>query len=735
MNNIKKAFKQKSALRCMADGGPVRPTPEMLGSGMARHAGDVLARRPAQIESALDEALGDAPARPAARPAPAPAPTPAPAKKPEEGKSILRSFFGLADGGMAPPHAPLKHGGEVKGKGGPTDDKVGPVALSNDEYVLPADTTKAIGKDVLDAIRLATHKFVDPDEENELRGMANGGTFYVDPQGVATDTLPPNRLPVPATPAASNVIEGTATRVAGSAAGSAAPTAASSLRTAVSTGGGRLGAAARGALPLAVMSGAADSYNDASSGYRKQFADSVGGGDSVAGSIGADALRTLGNIGNTLTLGTGERIGRGISNLTSGGSFIDGVMQTPDRTAFNEREMGRVMAPGAPTANAVPSTTPADTTIRGMDTSAGALRLGKDPGNGFAQEDRFSGNGYRVYGRDNPNAGKPGESARQYIGVGTPGPQEDPIMGEIRSALRSFGQNSGGGGGYSPSTANARDINARYDKLAQQLSGMYSSKGQGNLARHLVELEQARSAALGEDARNQSALRGQDMQASTAANGANLQARMQMLQTLGQLAGQRGQQGAQAQAAQLKALQDAQKMAQEGEEKGFERYTGAISSMFVGPDGKPDAAEQERFTSFLQASDPKAKEKFAAMAPQDQMTLLQNFKTLYDMNKARNDTATGGLLNSGAVTNRADMPADVRESTWNDVWNNHLPLTDYLYSNLPGTNPNVAVTESGQPVLMSKYATTDGNWDADKLDLIRRRTGKDQQGRSALRGN
>lgn len=33
-----------------------------------------------------------------------------------------------------------EHGGDVKGPGGPTEDKVGPVMLSDGEYVLPADT-------------------------------------------------------------------------------------------------------------------------------------------------------------------------------------------------------------------------------------------------------------------------------------------------------------------------------------------------------------------------------------------------------------------------------------------------------------------------------------------------------------------------------------------------------------------------------------------------------------------
>jgi hypothetical protein len=76
-------------------------------------------------------------------------------------------------------------------------------------------------------------------------------------------------------------------------------------------------------------------------------------------------------------------------------------------------------------------------TIRGMDDSAGRLRSGAEPGNGFAKEDRFSAPGVSVYGRDNPNAGKPGESARQYIGTGTPRPQSDVMMDELRSVSTS----------------------------------------------------------------------------------------------------------------------------------------------------------------------------------------------------------------------------------------------------------------------------------------------------------
>lgn len=890
MNNVQKAFKTKSKLRCMADGGQVDP--HVLGSGMAQRAGSALQGRRAQLDAAIDAASGDPPpARPTSTPA-TPAtttatPTPtaaAPAKKPE-GKNALRSFFGLADGGspadvdrvmnsrdmsiftpqemktfngmgqaamtnaaqmqdmgakagqqatdmglsaatqpqfappaddMAAPEQELADGGKVKGKGGPTDDKVGPVALSDGEYVLPADTVDIVGRDKLDALRLATHDFVDDSNKPKvsgLRKMANGGEVnnpYMRDAIMRAANAGGDSSAANATLRSGGVaaydagLAGARQRVgnfltSGASSGATlnpfgtAATREATLaqmgnaRSAINMGGGRTAGLVRGVLPAAAIGGVVDSFADTGSGYRDKFNESVGATGPISSGVG-DVARVANNVGNAVTFGLAGRLGRGLSNLTSGQSFTEGFMSESDRDRYNRENPAGVMGRSASGAAGQPtvatqsrpgelpgmSNVPADvrTSSAGTpavpvqpqsyqsrrlaemgapvgqqnlapvtdDTRRSLLREGGGTPGQYVNLGSYGGDA-NIYG----TASKPGGRINSFVGVGTSsrpggGPQEDPIMGEIRSALRGLtdgagGRGSGGGGGGATSGGgNASDINARYDNLASQLRGMYGPKGQGNLARRLLELEQSRSGALDADARNQSTLRGQDMHAATAANSANLHARMQALQTLGNMANQRGLQSAQAQAAQLKALQDAQKTGFEREEKGFERYNGAIRSMFIGPDGKPDAAEQERFTSFLQASDPQAREKFAAMSPQDQMVLLQNFKTLYDMNKARNATATGGVMNSGAVTNRADMPVDVRESTWNDVWNNHLPVSDYLYSNLLFTNPNVVVTQSGQPVLMSDYATTGGNWDADKLELIRQRTGKNQNARSALRG-
>lgn len=174
----------KSQLRSLADGGS--PRPEMLGTGAAARAGGLLAGRGRQVDDAVDAATGT--------PAPAPVPAPAPAPAPQQvsqapKKSGLRGLLGLADGGTYLDDAyntnvyqqsQLKDGGRVKGPGGRTDDKVGPVMLSDEEYVLPGDTADAIGRDKLDAIRLATHDFKDERKESALRGRADGGDGWYD---------------------------------------------------------------------------------------------------------------------------------------------------------------------------------------------------------------------------------------------------------------------------------------------------------------------------------------------------------------------------------------------------------------------------------------------------------------------------------------------------------------------------------------------------------------------------
>lgn len=69
----------------------------------------------------------------------------------------------------------LANGGMVRGAGTGTSDSV-PARLSHGEYVLPADTVRAVGVGALDAMREATHKPVKGEQSKAARGFFAGGT-------------------------------------------------------------------------------------------------------------------------------------------------------------------------------------------------------------------------------------------------------------------------------------------------------------------------------------------------------------------------------------------------------------------------------------------------------------------------------------------------------------------------------------------------------------------------------
>jgi len=80
-----------------------------------------------------------------------------------------RSTQKYADGGRVQPR------GFVSGNGTGTSDSI-KARLSNGEYVLPADTVKAVGVQTLDALRAATHTPVKQEKEKAARGFFAGGT-------------------------------------------------------------------------------------------------------------------------------------------------------------------------------------------------------------------------------------------------------------------------------------------------------------------------------------------------------------------------------------------------------------------------------------------------------------------------------------------------------------------------------------------------------------------------------
>ena len=152
------------------------------------------------------------------------------------------------------------------------------------------------------------------------------------------------------------------------------------------------------------------------------------------------------------------------------------------------------------------------------------LRTG---GTGQYQNLGTYGGNANIYGKADDSS-RPGR-INNFVGVGAGASPSNEASGSgsgvnsaATSALRGLGNgpSSPGGSGNSGSgnsgpADNSAAINARYDKLAKQLSGMYGPKGQGNLARRLLELEQSRSGALDADARNITSRSNASLQSST----------------------------------------------------------------------------------------------------------------------------------------------------------------------------------------------------------------------------
>ena len=708
-SQITKDFKMKSRLRALADGGSANPN--MLGSGAAARAGGFLAGRGRQIDAAVDAAGAPAPT-----PAPAPAPAPAPqqvAQAPK--KSGLRSMLGLADGGSylddgynanRYQQSQLKDGGRVKGPGGRTDDKVGPVMLSDEEYVLPGDTADAIGRDKLDAIRLATHEFKDERKESALRGRADGGDGWYDDMmpmdhladggnpWIADDAgnvRKPNafgdaaagpgyqqpRLPPPQTgtavgpsaisPGAAGprtinmgmVDEVTRPQSAPATPNSRAYNAGKVVGRVVGTAGRVAGSAAMTA-PIA--------------GFGDYKADTGGIDTSAGGTLGYLAKGELGNAAASLSGGAGEALadsGRGIAKTAD---LVAGLVGAkPDLTGKFDNmikdKFGGYLTLRNPENNSGDIMGPPESAKGPMETATSALRSDQGPAQpvtpGSYQSRRLSemgvpldvqnskpvvdsvtgntrdflrtggtgqyqnlgtygGNG-NIYGKaDDPS--RPGR-INNFVGVGAGASPSNEASGSgfnsaITSALRGLGNgpsSPGGSGGNSGAVDNSAEINARYDKLAKQLSGMYGPKGQGNLARRLLELEQSRSGALDADARNATSRSNAAMQSSTLRDNAQLSARTSMLDTLGRMEQNRATISAQAQAAQRKAVEDARKIGEERDAESVKAYE-SVADSFAGGDKK----KSQYYREVLSTLGPELDQLAQGLTPTDKRAFYTN---------------------------------------------------------------------------------------------------------------
>jgi len=675
MNNIQKAFLNKSRLRKMADGGAVDPS--LLGDGLAARAGFALKNRRAQLDAAID-----------GEPAPAPAPAPADnTKQPEpEQKSALRKFFGLVDGGP------------VRGKGGPRDDAIGPVALSNGEFVLPADTVNIVGRDKLEALRLATHKFTDTDSDDNdgderVQKMADGGSTAFDIKNPRMqqalidaarkrEAVRAARAAPAAATATAEGVRGTAQRGVGAVKSLFTPSAEvaasragnSILRKAgfeafdpglrgtaqrinraaqvipkervlagrtglaakLSGGGGRLGGAARGGLALAPALGVLQTLDDNASGFTDEFASSVGA-ESDFGRSSARVLQSLTNAGDAATFGLAGRLGRGIAGALPGGEgFFKGFGSDSQRTEFENRARAEEDAAAARPGGVQPGGVQP-----GGVQPGGVQPGGVQPGDSLpvlSQKDRISalrsdtsdpnvgtlnfGNSQLGGARGGPNifgsASVPGGRIDTFTGIGTPSaPQQQqaeasPLDQAILAAVQRLNGGGRRSGGGGGGDSSARAINDRFDSILRGGFGQNVRFGSDFADRHRLDIETARNDALDRVAGNQNVRRGQDLTAETAGRSADLQA----LSTLrGFASDNSAAQKAVAETQQRAeaAQRNAVRLARGDEATGVDRLTNSINGFFNTGDDAVDKGKQEEFKSFVFGSDPQVLQNFAGV--------------------------------------------------------------------------------------------------------------------------
>lgn len=703
-------------------------------------------------------------------------------------------------------------GGDVEGKGGPTDDKVGPVMLSDGEYVLPADTVDIVGRDKLDALRLATHDFVDEDNKpkvSRLRKMADGGPVYADPEDLANRRLLSGGLGQPPQPAAGSSGGGgrglvpyqpTATGSPGGggrglvpsrpptglapyeppvtklsftetprpqAASGAPAKAASKLGTAIRAVGGAI-------VPATAAYAA---YTD-SPEARSRAASGQEGVAGVAAQVGS-------YLGSALTAGTSspQDIGAMTSALRGEGTYAyhavpdaekgwarsigeryfptesarimsDRARLTPDtqarvdvlrRNGIDVNNMSEDDFTRARELLAVPSLQGATPVVDVLGRSAMADESNRRSGGGIdgsyagAMENRsgltnsdprINGSTSALYNArgDNDVVGSfngrtmtKREADARAAGLQTASsqpPEREPTqMDQMRSLLREFGGGGAYGGG---STASARkamaDINKRYDDMLRNGAGRNRVRGLDWSQRHGLDLERARASELGEFARNQSALRGQDMQAVASANSnrtaalqvaAGMMERQQNAADRLQAAQLRAQaDAARAQADAAKAQTEAEAAERSASEAGVKDLSDYIETAF--PDDPRGAA---RFRTFVQSAGPDQVGELTTLHGGDRRRAFEDMR----QRMLIQDRGGGGNIFTGKRSSGYDPVANVNlDPGWRDIlsawWDGGMGVRDTGLSMLKefSVGDNSLVThDSGQVRPASKLRGDD----------------------------
>lgn len=632
-----------------------------------------------------------------------------PTKKPEpvaqmaDGGSVLRTMVSGVPTFTHAPRVPPKtpppsfkmkkvfkaEGGSVEGPGGPTDDKV-PAMLSDGEYVLPADTVKAVGVDKLNALRDATHEPTGKAKYRQGLRRYNDGDPVIDPRKQMVPVGQPGRIEIPGTQRAARA-------AAQAAAEAPVPTNRAMTPYKAPLSFKSLGGLSRAAGTAGTVLEAYDTVKDTT----------------VPGMTTVDNIaRVSEGIGRTAGAGAGALLG---SSLGPIGTVVGGIAgyAAPDAVAWAGRKLGVL-----------------DDTAELPSARADRLRT-ENFNRAVADENLRNSTAAmpapRKYVVGQPQAEQPSATSNS--------PGLNDIQREALGAARSQLRDRGGGGYYAQVPRSDREINARYDKLGRELRGMYSSKGQGNLARKLLELEAARGRELGFDQRGAIDLAGMNSGANTAANAQRNQARMAAandLSALGNTQAMTASNSLLAQsrvdaeniAAQAKAASDAAKASAKAVKEGETRYGKIVDSIFG-----EDAEGADKFRRFVAASDPQfiseqlGTQDLYSLGPAEMTKAVHKLRKLSEMQDVRNAYAGNSLVGHDyGQSTGLDMPVGVREIVGDDFFNGNVGFADWAVPNIVNAvtpfgapmDETGVVFQSGAVVPRRKVVERGGKTDADK---------------------
>lgn len=582
--------------------------------------------------------------------------------------------------------------GPVRGPGGPTDDKV-PAMLSDGEYVLPADTVKAVGVDKLNALRDATHTPTGKAKYQQGLRRYSDGDPVIDPRKQLVPTAGP--AVVTETPGGA--------RAARAAARAAATGPVPANRAIVPykeplLSSSRLGALSRlGGGVGAVMEGYSTLKDVATPGMSTV--------DNVA--------RVSEGVGRVAGAGTGAVIGSALGPIGTVAGGTAGYFM-PEAASWVGRKLG-VLDDTAELPSARASRLRTENFQRAIADENARNEVASMP------EPRK----YTVGSAETPAA-----TAR----TDTLNDLQQEALGAARSTLSS----RGGSAPYAQVPRNDREINKRYDKLGRELRGMYSSKGQGNLARKLLELEEARGRELGFDQRSAVDVAGMNTQSASALRSQENQARIQAAGDLSSLGNTQAMNASNALLAQsrvdaagiealAKAGSDAAKAAAKAEKDGEVRYNKAIDEVFG-----EDAEGADKFRRFVAASDPKfvnaatGDRGLYSLGPAEMAKAIHQLRKLYEIQDVRNAYSDNSLVGYDyGVSTGSDAMTGLRNVRLNDFFNGNASFTDAALKPLANWVPFVdpfdttmVEFQSGAIAPRSKVVTTRGKTDADKERML-----------------